>query len=172
MVALDSVARALLPKLKPASLTLTARVVVSVLLKRSPVSATGFAQAFQNQRGDAFARDEDEEEDDDDIDELGEETPVMSGALNGNSHPLLPSPIHPIHSKAGTGLSFLDSEGITPSDDDLAASLGNTSKSFGMNHEGGMLNPKKRQELRSFIPRRLRVDAVGAEDGESHNPGP
>lgn len=117
------------------------------------VSATGFAQAFQNQRGDAFARDdeeeeEEEEEDEDDMDELGAESPLMSGALNGNAHRKSQSPLPEISSRAAPGLSFLDSEDITPSDDDLAASIGNTSKSFGMNHEGGMLFQYGRQEIR------------------------
>lgn len=100
------------------------------------VSATGFAQAFQNQRGDAFARDDEEDEDEgDDIDELGDDAPLMSGALGGNN-----------------GLSFLESEGVTSSDDDQATSVGNTSKSFGMNHEGGMLFQPGRQDM-SFSSR-------------------
>ncbi|KAH7398393.1 UNC-like C-terminal-domain-containing protein [Pyrenochaeta sp. MPI-SDFR-AT-0127] len=114
------------------------------------VSATGFAQAFQNQRGDAFARDDEEEDedDDDDIDELGAETPRRSGALNGNAQRNSTSPLPQVPSRVVPGLSFLDSEDITPSDDDLAASVGNTSKSFGMNHEGGMLLQYGRREMR------------------------
>ncbi|KAF1846649.1 SAD1 protein [Cucurbitaria berberidis CBS 394.84] len=117
------------------------------------VSATGFAQAFQNQRGDAFARDEEEEEEDDDIDELGEEGHLMSGALNGNTHRHLSSPAPVVPSRAAPGLSFVDSDDITPSEDELAASVGNTSKSFGMDHEGGMLFQYDRQEMR-FSPQR------------------
>ncbi len=115
------------------------------------VSATGFAQAFQNQRGDAFARDQDEEEEEeeDDVDELGVETPMMSGALNGNSHEQGLSPIRQGHSRIRRDLSFLDSEEVTPSDDDLATSLANTSKSFGMNHEGGMLYSHRGQEMQT-----------------------
>ncbi|KAF1919706.1 UNC-like C-terminal-domain-containing protein [Ampelomyces quisqualis] len=107
------------------------------------LSATGFAQAFQNQRGDAVERDD---QDDDDIDELGAETPRMSGALNGGEalrsssfRPEVPTPVAP-------GLSFQDSEEITPSDNDLAASVGDTSKSFGPVHEAGMLFPPLRRE--------------------------
>ncbi|CAO2654846.1 Nn.00g115790.m01.CDS01 [Neocucurbitaria sp. VM-36] len=112
------------------------------------VSATGFAQAFQSQRGDAFARD-DEEDEEDDIDELGDEAPLMSGALNGNTPRHSPSPTPEVHSRIAPGLSFFESEGITPSDDDLATSVGNTSKSFGMNHEGGMLFQHGRQEMQN-----------------------
>jgi SUN domain-containing protein 1/2 len=106
------------------------------------ISATGFAQAFQNQRGDAVARDDDEDEEDD-IDELGAETPRMSGALNGRtsfrSPSLASTPVAP-------GLSFEDSEDIAPSENDLAASVGNTSKSFGPVHEAGMLFRPMRPE--------------------------
>lgn len=120
------------------------------------VSATGFAQAFQNQRGDAFARDDedddDDEEEDDDIDELGVQTPRMGGALNGqNVHPSS-SPAPGSSPRAAPALSFADSEDITPSDDDLAASIGNTSKSFGPLHEAGMLYPQEPSSLRFSSP--------------------
>ncbi|KAF2631193.1 hypothetical protein BU25DRAFT_437721 [Macroventuria anomochaeta] len=116
------------------------------------ISATGFAQAFQNQRGDAVARDDEEEEEaeeDDSADELGDEA-RMSGALNGN--PARRSPAHERSSPPRVPAPFTFSE--TPdapfSDDDLAFSIGNTSKSFGMEHEAGMLQePQRRSFLRS-----------------------
>lgn len=107
------------------------------------VSATGFAQAFQNQRGDAFTRNHDEEEEDDDIDELGAETPRMSGALNGRSHE--PSSPPEVSSRAAAGLSFAESE-------DDQTSVGNTSKSFGPLHEAGMLMPQGNLDARLSSP--------------------
>ncbi|KAH8728735.1 UNC-like C-terminal-domain-containing protein [Phaeosphaeriaceae sp. PMI808] len=100
------------------------------------VSTTGFAQAFQNQRGDAVTRDD---SDDDDTDELGAETPRMSGALDGHVLRLSPSTAPGTSSRVAPSFSFEDSEGITPSENDMSVSIGNTSKSFGLVHEAGML---------------------------------
>jgi SUN domain-containing protein 1/2 len=108
------------------------------------LSNTGFAQAFQNQRGDAVARD-DEEDEDDDIDELGAETPRMSGALNGHATHRSPSPEPGLATPAAPGLSFEDSEDAAPSTSGLAASMDQTSKSFGPVHEAGMLFRQLRQ---------------------------
>ncbi|KAH6614208.1 UNC-like C-terminal-domain-containing protein [Boeremia exigua] len=118
------------------------------------ISATGFAQAFQNQRGDAVARDDEEEEDEnsDSVDELGKEA-RMSGALNSNN--ARKSPPHERSSPPPAPAPFTFSE--TPdapfSDDDLAFSLGttsksHTSKSFGMEHEAGMLQEQQRDNFR------------------------
>ncbi|KAH5441457.1 hypothetical protein HBI47_043790 [Parastagonospora nodorum] len=107
------------------------------------ISATGFAQAFQNQRGEAAARDEEDEEDD--VDELGDETPRMSGALNGRTPQRSSSPELEAPTPMPPGLSFMDSEDLAPSENDLSASVGNTSKSFGPVHEAGMLFRPLRQ---------------------------
>jgi hypothetical protein len=56
------------------------------------ITATGFAQAFQDQRGDADDDDDDNVAGDDDRDELGSENPRMSGALNGFS----PNRVHSV----------------------------------------------------------------------------
>ena len=111
------------------------------------ISATGFAQAFQNQRGDAVARDDEKEEEDDEddsADELNEEA-RMSGAINGNR--ARRSPAHERSSPPRVTAAFMFSE--TPdvpfSDEDLAFSIGNTSKSFGMEHEAGMLQENQRR---------------------------
>ncbi|KAF2032647.1 hypothetical protein EK21DRAFT_98769 [Setomelanomma holmii] len=109
------------------------------------LSNTGFAQAFQNQRGDAVARDDDDEEDDD-IDELGAETPRMSGALNGRAVQQSSSPDPELPTPAAPGLSFEDSEDAAPSESGLAASIDQTSKSFGPVHEAGMLFRRLRQD--------------------------
>ncbi|KAH3944564.1 hypothetical protein HBI56_171330 [Parastagonospora nodorum] len=108
------------------------------------ISATGFAQAFQNQRGEAAARDEEDEEEDD-VDELGDETPRMSGALNGRTPQRSSSPELEAPTPMPPGLSFMDSEDLAPSENDLSASVGNTSKSFGPVHEAGMLFRPLRQ---------------------------
>ncbi|KAL5115667.1 hypothetical protein ACEQ8H_006466 [Pleosporales sp. CAS-2024a] len=100
------------------------------------VSATGFAQAFQSQRGKAAASD-----DEDDLDELAAETPRMSGALNGHSSS--PQPDEP--SPPPTGFSYMDSEDFATSEMDTSASFANTSKSFGPVHETGMLFRHLRQ---------------------------
>ncbi|KAH7089072.1 UNC-like C-terminal-domain-containing protein [Paraphoma chrysanthemicola] len=107
---------------------------------------TGFAQAFQNQRGDAVDRDNDDDDDDDDIDELGAETPRMSGALNGRDIQRSPSPELEPNTPTMPGLSFEDSEDPAPSDSGLAASMDQTSKSFGLVHEAGMLLRQLRQD--------------------------
>ncbi|KAL6710028.1 hypothetical protein ACN47E_009819 [Coniothyrium glycines] len=117
------------------------------------ISATGFATAFQNQRGDAFARDDEDEEedddDDDDVDELGADISRMSGALNGSARE--PSSPPEISSRAA-GFSFMESEDITQSEEDLEASIGNTSKSFGPMHEAGMLMSHNNRDLRLSSP--------------------
>ncbi|KAF1928121.1 uncharacterized protein M421DRAFT_101475 [Didymella exigua CBS 183.55] len=116
------------------------------------ITATGFAQAFQNQRGDAVARDDDEEETDQDesVDELNGES-TMSGALNGKN--TRKSPIHERSSpppRVPVPFTFSETPEVPLSDDDLAFSIGNTSKSFGMEHEAGMLQePQRRNFLRS-----------------------
>jgi SUN domain-containing protein 1/2 len=116
------------------------------------ISATGFAQAFQNQRGNAVARDDEEEEaeEDDSVDELNNEA-RMSGALNGNSGRR--SPAHERSSppmRMPAPFTFSETPDAPFSDDDLAFSIGNTSKSFGMEHEAGMLQePQRRTYLRS-----------------------
>ena len=112
------------------------------------LSATGFAQAFQVQRGGAVARDDDDE--DDEVDELGAETPRMSGALNGYPRHHSPSVEPEAPTQDGHGLSFEESEGITPSENGFPASIGDTSKSFGPGHEAGMLlRPSHMQPIRS-----------------------
>jgi SUN domain-containing protein 1/2 len=112
------------------------------------LSATGFAQAFQNQRGDAVARDDGDE---DDIDELGAQTPRVSGALNGRVPHHSPSSEREVPTPIVPGLSFEESEDMAPSENGLAASIGNTSigntsKSFGPIHEAGMLFRTVRQQ--------------------------
>lgn len=107
-------------------------------------TATGFAQAFQNQRGDAVARDDEDDDDDDDedaddIDELGAEDPYMSGGLNGRDLRSSPTPRPAATSSAPLELSFEFTEDILPSESGIAPSVGDTSKSFGPNHEAGML---------------------------------
>lgn len=109
------------------------------------VSATGFAQAFQNQRGDAVARD-DEESDVDDMDELGAETPRMGSSINSHAAGRSPLIDQRPDSRLGPGLSFLNSEAVAPSDDGFDLSIGNTSKSFGLGHEAGMLPQSMRQQ--------------------------
>jgi SUN domain-containing protein 1/2 len=115
------------------------------------VSATGFAQAFQNQRGDDAARDDDDDDDDDDdLDELAAETPRMSGALNGHTPVRSPSPEPEAPTPMPPGLSFMDSEDIAPSENGFSTSFGNTSKSFGPGHEAGMLfQPLRQRSSRS-----------------------
>ena len=116
------------------------------------LTATGFAQAFQNQRGDAVARDDNEEEteEDDSVDELGNEA-RMSGARNGND--VRKSPVYERSSpppRVPAPFTFSETPDAPFSDDDLAFSIGNTSKSFGMEHEAGMLQePQRRTFLRS-----------------------
>ena len=122
------------------------------------VSATGFAQAFQNQRRNAVARDNEDEEAGDDVDELGDE-PNMSGALSSNIGERTPTgdrqSLPPTLDRqslpvAPPRFSFAETPDLPSSDDDLAFSIGNTSKSFGMDHEAGMLsNVNYRQAMRS-----------------------
>jgi SUN domain-containing protein 1/2 len=122
------------------------------------VSATGFAQAFQNQRRNAVARDNQDEDTDDDADELGDE-PNMSGALSSNMGERTPTAdrqsLPPTSDRqslpvAPPRFSFAETPDLPSSDDDLAFSIGNTSKSFGMDHEAGMLsNNNYRETIRS-----------------------
>lgn len=115
------------------------------------ISATGFAQAFQNQRGDAVARDdeEEEEEEDDSVDELDNEA-RMNGALNGNRDRRSPAHVRSSPPRVPAAFTFSGTSEVPFSDDDLAFSIGNTSKSFGMDHEAGMLQePQRRTFLRS-----------------------
>ncbi|KAJ4989124.1 spindle pole body-associated protein sad1 [Stagonosporopsis vannaccii] len=129
------------------------------------VTATGFAQAFQTQRGGAVTRDdEDEQSEDDSVDELGKDA-MMTGGLNGKDLFDPPayghsSPPHqrlsPAHERSSppprVPARFTRSETseAPSSDDDLALSLGDGSKSFGMEHEAGMLQrPQSHSFLRS-----------------------
>jgi SUN domain-containing protein 1/2 len=144
------------------------------------LSATNFAQAFQTQRGAAFARDDEDETDGNDVDELGSETPSMSGGLRGRrgSSSSGPEDLTPV----APGLSFEDSDDdMTPNGNGLTASIGNTSKSFGLGHEAGMLfQPPRRQTSRGSSEesygrplwqrnreRRLRTQ-VNAQQTETH----
>ncbi|KAH7394963.1 UNC-like C-terminal-domain-containing protein [Phaeosphaeria sp. MPI-PUGE-AT-0046c] len=119
-------------------------------------TATGFAQAFQNQRGDAVTRDDDDDEEEDDIDELAAETPYMSGGLSRRDLQSSPTPRLEANSSAPPELSFEFTEDIAPSESGIAPSIGNTSKSFGLNHEAGMLYRPLRRE-----PPRDQVQEVG-----------
>lgn len=120
------------------------------------VTATGFAQAFKSQRGGAFARDEEDtnepENGDDSLDELATSTPRMSGARNGrapaSSPPHSPSPALGMPTTSIPGFSFLQSEGTPASEDDVATSVGNTSKSFGPLHEAGMMGQQDGPHMR------------------------
>ncbi|CAG5163317.1 uncharacterized protein ALTATR162_LOCUS6407 [Alternaria atra] len=113
--------------------------------------ATGFTQAMESQL-EKYANGEDEEEEedhrterenkgDDDADELGSEHPSLFIRQMRNSGRLSPDfARNPTSkSKATPGYSFIDSDDFSHSDDDLAASVGNTTKSFGLAHEAGML---------------------------------
>jgi SUN domain-containing protein 1/2 len=113
--------------------------------------ATGFTQAMENQL-EKYANDEEEEEEEDHqsqrddnkgdvVDELGSEPQSLfirqirnSGKLSPDN---LPNPAS--KSKVTPAYSFIDSDDFSHSDDDLAASVGNTTKSFGLAHEAGML---------------------------------
>jgi SUN domain-containing protein 1/2 len=122
------------------------------------VSATGFAQAFQNQRRNAVARDDEDEDADDDVDELGDE-PSMSGALNSNINERTPTSdrqtLPPTSDRqslpvAPPRFSFAATPALPSSDDDITFSISNTSKSFGMDHEAGMLSTTRyRETIRS-----------------------
>jgi SUN domain-containing protein 1/2 len=113
------------------------------------ISATGFAQAFQNQRGDAVARDDEDEQEeeveDESVDELNNEA-RMSGAQNGSRRSLAHERSSP--PRVPAAFAFSETPDAPFSDDDLAFSIGNTSKSFGMEHEAGMLQETQR---RSFL---------------------
>lgn len=102
------------------------------------ISTTSFAQAFQTQRGTAVARDEDDDEDD--IDEIGAQTPMMSGGRNGHASYRSPSLESEAPARGSQRQSFEESEDISPSEDGLATSIMNTTKSFGLGHEAGMLS--------------------------------
>ncbi|KAF3003647.1 hypothetical protein E8E13_008040 [Curvularia kusanoi] len=116
------------------------------------VPATGFASAFQERRGNAVTRDDDieEEDDSDSDDELGNDF-MMSGALNGTDGRR--SPAHERSSpppRVPAPFTFSETPDLPFTDDDLALSIGATSKSFGMEHEAGMLQePQRRSMLRS-----------------------
>lgn len=89
---------------------------------------------------------EDEEDEENSIDELDEEA-SMRGARNGNN--TRQSPLHQRSSPPQVPARF-DSFG-TPdvpfSEDDLALSIGTTNKSFGMEHEAGMLQSSTRRDF-------------------------
>jgi SUN domain-containing protein 1/2 len=112
------------------------------------ISTTSFAQAFQNQRGNAVARDDDEEEDD--IDELGAQTPLTSGGLRSHVSYRSPSLEFETHARGQQRQSFEESEDITPSEDGLATSIMDTTKSFGLGHEAGMLSKSLRQKSSTY----------------------
>jgi SUN domain-containing protein 1/2 len=100
--------------------------------KLTAAPATGFAQAFKNQLDKSGIQSIDQEGDEiDSVDELGSESQShFSSTLPHNNAS---------NSKAAPGYSFMDSDDLSPSEDDVAASVGNTSKSFGLSHEAGML---------------------------------
>ncbi|KAG9194578.1 hypothetical protein G6011_04613 [Alternaria panax] len=105
--------------------------------------ATGFTQAMESQL-EKYANGEDEdgeEENRDDADEPGSEHPSLFVRQIRNSGRLSPDGARDPTSisKATLGYSFIDSDDFSHSDDDLAASVGNTTKSFGLAHEAGML---------------------------------
>lgn len=119
-----------------------------------PVAATGFAQAFQNQRGNALVREgpvEESEDGTDSADELAAETPRLSGARNGHfpasSPPRSPTPTAGTAATSVPGFSFLQSEDTPASEEDDAESVGNTSKSFGPLHEAGMIGQQDRPHM-------------------------
>lgn len=96
---------------------------------------TGFSQAFKTQLDRSGVPSSEQEADDlDSIDELGSES---------QSHFSPPLPRNnALNSKAAPGYSFMESDDLAPSEDDVAASVGNTSKSFGLAHEAGMLTSR------------------------------
>jgi SUN domain-containing protein 1/2 len=121
-------------------------------LPAAPV--TGFTQAMESQL-EKYANGEEEDEEDeeedhraeqendrgDDVDELASEhrSPFIRQIRNSGK----PSPDiarNPTSkTKATPGYSFIDSDDFSHSEDDLATSVGNTTKSFGLAHEAGML---------------------------------
>jgi SUN domain-containing protein 1/2 len=112
------------------------------------VPATGFASAFHERRGNAVTRDdesEDEEGDESDSDDELAHDFMMSGALHGTDGRR--SPVHerssPPRGPANFALSGTPDLPFT--DDDPAISIGATSKSFGMEHEAGMLQESQRR---------------------------
>ena len=115
------------------------------------VPATGFASAFHERRGNAVTRDDESEEEEgdesDSDDELGHDF-MMSGALHGTDGRR--SPVHerssPPRGPANFALSGTPDLPFT--DDDPAISIGATSKSFGMEHEAGML---QESQHRTFL---------------------
>ncbi|KNG47017.1 spindle pole body-associated protein sad1 [Stemphylium lycopersici] len=106
---------------------------------------TGFAQAFKHQLNKSGIQETEEEEEEEnegeEIDELG--GAPQSEFFNQSRHTGQSSPTNSRNttskSKATPGYSFMESDDFSPSEDDLAASVGNTSKSFGLSHEAGML---------------------------------
>ncbi|KAL1798779.1 hypothetical protein ACET3X_002816 [Alternaria dauci] len=105
--------------------------------------ATGFTQAMESQL-EKYANGGDEEEEDaqdDNAEELGSgrPSPFVKPISNGGKLST-DAPRHPTsRPKVTPGYSFIDSDDFSHSDDDLAASVGNTTKSFGLAHEAGML---------------------------------
>lgn len=120
------------------------------------VHATGFVEAFEEQRIDAVAREpvddeeeeEEEEDEEDDVDELGAQTLKMSGGLNGFPSNRLPSFESDVQTPAPTSHFFNHSDAGSASESDYPTSAGNTSKSFGLNHEAGMLGYRPQQPIR------------------------
>ncbi|KAI4672635.1 uncharacterized protein J4E78_001136 [Alternaria triticimaculans] len=110
--------------------------------------ATGFAQAMENQM-EKYADDEEEEDhqseqqnhEEEGVQELGSERQSRFIRQNRNSDKFSPDNVRNPGSKSKVtpGYSFIDSDDFDHSDDDLAASVGNTTKSFGLAHEAGML---------------------------------
>lgn len=105
------------------------------------VTVTGFSQAFHTKRDDAVDRDDEEEQEGDDSgDELGPDF-MMSGALNGRIARV--SPAHERSSPPPRRLNrfpLSETPELPFTDDDLDISIGDGSKSFGMEHEAGMLH--------------------------------
>ncbi|CAN9308344.1 unnamed protein product [Alternaria alternata] len=112
--------------------------------------ATGFTQAMESQL-EKYANGQDEEEEeeeeeeedhrDDSANELGGGRPSLSVKKIPHSGKLSPDAARNSTSKSKVtpGYSFIDSDDFSHSDDDFAASVGNTTKSFGLAHEAGML---------------------------------
>ena len=112
------------------------------------VPATGFASAFHERRGNAVSRDdeieEEEEDESDSDDELGHDF-MMSGALHGTDGRR--SPVHERSSppRGPANFALSGTPDLPYTDDDPAISIGATSKSFGMEHEAGMLQESQRR---------------------------
>ncbi|RMZ72586.1 spindle pole body-associated sad1 [Pyrenophora seminiperda CCB06] len=108
--------------------------------KLTDAPTTGFAQAFQNQRGQTIddENNEDSEQEKDtsgETDELAGEPMSAFSKQSRHAGQFAPSS----KSKAAPGYSFIDSDNLSASEDDFTPSVGNTTKSFGPSHEAGML---------------------------------